>query len=503
MKFFIIAVVGLIHLEGFSQDSFYSEAQKLGGTINSFDEESMPIFSKDSSVLYFSRTYEVKDGVTDQDIWVSTRQENGEYGNCEKLKDINNEFNNSAFSISKDGKSLFLLDAYRGEKDKEKGCAISQLKGEQWSKPKHIYIPTLDINGEFYGFHLNSSENVILISYKGSESRGEEDLYVSVKQNDNWLAPVHLGNVINSAGYEISPFLNESMDTLYFSSNGFGGLGDADIFYSVRMDKSWTNWSIPVNMGDKINSPKFDADFSKSNMQAFWSSTREGENSDIFYSNIVKPTKLIANLSSNDVTVYNGTDGNIDLTISGGTAPYVINWSNGMTSEDLQSIKKGIYSVEVKDALNQNAKLEVEIKEPNLVVSEVEEFKTIEIGSKLILKNIFFDYNKANLTSKSNVELMKIYTVLKENPSLKIEISGYTDSRGNATGNQILSEKRAKAVVDYLIKKGISKDKMTFKGFGSDNAIFTDEMISKEKSEVEKEKLHSQNRRIEFKIISN
>ena len=503
MKYFIIAVVGLIHIEGFSQDSFYSEPQKLAGTVNSFDEESMPIFSKDSSTLYFSRTYEVKDGETDQDIWFSKRLQNGEYGNCEKLKGINNEFNNSAFSISKDGNSLFLLDAYRGEKDKEKGCAISQLKEGNWSKPKHIYIPTLDINGEFYGFHLNSSENVILISYKGNECVGEEDLYVSVKEKENWTAPIHLGKVINSAGYEISPFLNENMDTLYFSSNGFGGLGDADIFYSVRLDKSWTNWSVPVNMGDKINSPKFDADFSKSNMQAFWSSTRDGENSDIFYSNIVKPTKLMANLTSNDVSFYNGSDGNIDLSISGGTAPYQINWSNGMTSEDLKSIKKGIYSVEVKDALNQKTNLEVEIKEPKLVVSEVEEFKTIEIGSKLILKNIFFDYNKAILTSKSNVELMKIYKVLNENPTLKIEISGYTDSRGNATGNQLLSEKRAKAVVDFLISKGISKDKMTFKGYGSENAIYTDEVILKEKTEVDKEKMHSQNRRIEFKILSN
>ena len=496
-------MVGFISFEGFCQDSFYSNPIKLEGTVNSFDEESMPVFSKDSSILYFSRTYEVKDGVTDQDIWISKRQENGEYGNCEKMKEINNEFNNSAFSISKDGNSLFLLDAYRGEKDKEKGCAISQLKGETWSKPKHIYIPTLDINGEFYGFHMNVSETVILISYKGSESIGEEDLYVSVKEGDNWTAPIHLGNVINSVGYEISPFLNDNMDTLYFSSNGFGGLGDTDIFYSVRSDKTWTSWMNPVNMGDKINSPKFDADFSKSNVQAFWSSTRDGENSDIYYSNIVKPTKLMASLTSNDVSIYNGTDGNIDLSISGGTAPYEVRWSNGMTEEDLKLIKKGVYSVEVKDALNQSARLEVEIKEPNLVVSEVEEFKTIEIGSKLILKNIFFDFNKAVLTSKSNVELMKIYKVLNENPTLKIEISGYTDSRGNPASNQVLSENRAKAVVDFLISKGISKDKMTFKGYGSENAIYTDEVISKEKTEANKEKLHSQNRRIEFKILSN
>ena len=99
--------------------------------------------------------------------------------------------------------------------------------------------------------------------------------------------------------------------------------------------------------------------------------------------------------------------------------------------------------------------------------------------------------------------MMKIYKVLNENPTLKIEISGYTDSRGNPASNQVLSENRAKAVVDFLISKGISKDKMTFKGYGSENAIYTDEVISKEKTEANKEKLHSQNRRIEFKILSN
>src|SRR5690606_11298484 len=115
----------------------------------------------------------------------------------------------------------------------------------------------LSIEGDFYGFHVNEEENVIIISHNGPNSLGEEDFYVSTKSGEEWSAPVHMGNIINSVGFEIAPFLSPSQDTLYFSSNGFGGQGNADIFSAVKQG-SWTDWSAPINLGDRINSPKFD-----------------------------------------------------------------------------------------------------------------------------------------------------------------------------------------------------------------------------------------------------
>src|SRR5690606_25636783 len=106
-----------------------------------------------------------------------------------------------------------------------------------------------------------------------------------------WSAPMHMGSAINSTGFEISPYLSKNSDTLYFSSNGFGGEGDADIFYSVKKG-NWTSWTTPINLGNVINSPKFDAYFVHSGNQAYWSSNRDGERADIYMLNILTPPAL-------------------------------------------------------------------------------------------------------------------------------------------------------------------------------------------------------------------
>ncbi len=222
----------------------YTEPEKLGGTVNTDAEESIPVFSKDSSMLYFVRTFDGdnKGGEEDQDIWYSKRSESGEYGDCARLKSLNNKYNNAVLGLGNNGSTMYLLNAYDGKKDQEKGIAVSNGTEADWSKPEKIEIPELDIEGDFYGFHANESGNVIIISYNGPGSTGEEDLYYSTNTGGSWSAPVSMGSAINSTGYEISPFLTPGMDTLFFSSNGFGGEGDADIFYSVKQG-GWSDWS--------------------------------------------------------------------------------------------------------------------------------------------------------------------------------------------------------------------------------------------------------------------
>jgi outer membrane protein OmpA-like peptidoglycan-associated protein len=117
----------------------------------------------------------------------------------------------------------------------------------------------------------------------------------------------------------------------------------------------------------------------------------------------------------------------------------------------------------------------------------------IEVGSNIILKNIFFDYNKYDLRPQSKIELENIYSILTAYPSMVIEISGHTDSFGSDAYNQTLSEKRAQAVVDYLINKGIDKNRLVAKGFGKTKNIATNET----------EEGRQLNRRTEFKILSN
>ena len=244
MKKQIISCTLLLFVPIVSNAQFWkhSDPEKLKGTINSDAEESIPVFSKDSSALYFVRTFDQKNkgNENDQDIWVSYKDENGGYSDSKQVKKLNNKFNNAVLGLNSSGTRMYLLNSYLGKKDIKKGIAYSESKSGSWSSPESIEIPGLDIQGDFYGFHMNEKEDVIIISYKGSNSLGEEDLYVSTKSGGAWSTPLHMGSAINSAGYEISPFLSKTQDTLFFSSNGFGGEGDADIFYSVKQG-DWTS----------------------------------------------------------------------------------------------------------------------------------------------------------------------------------------------------------------------------------------------------------------------
>ena len=241
---------------GLSQFNAVKIPEKLGGTVNTEVEESMPIFDKESSTLFFVRSLdpESKGGKNDQDVWKSTKEQDFSYSKAEAVKELNNKYNNAIIGMNKVGDKVYLLNSYEGKKDLKKGISVSSYKGKKWGKPKEIKIPELDIEGSFYGFHINSAENAIIISYLGPDSKGNEDLYVSLlDEKGKWSKPIHLGDNINSNGFEISPYLSPNDDTLFFSSDGFGGEGDADIFYATRTSDSLTEWSEPINIGPRIN----------------------------------------------------------------------------------------------------------------------------------------------------------------------------------------------------------------------------------------------------------
>jgi hypothetical protein len=371
-----------------------TEPQKLGGTINVLEsEESIPVFSKDSSTLFFVRTFDAtnKGGLYDQDIWFSQRQEDGSYTDGKSLKVVNNKLNNAIVGLGEDGTAMYLLNSYEGKKDTVKGIAVSHQNGSGWSKPEALEIPGLSIGGNFYGFHMSPAGDALIISYNGPNSVGEEDLYVSLNTEGKWSAPIHMGSAINSTGFEISPFLSLNQDTMYFSSNGFGGEGDADIFYSVRKG-SWNSWSTPKNLGASVNSPKFDAYFTLYGKEAYWSSNREGERSDIYTSMILTPPPLFATALGTDVSVYRGSDGSIDCTPTGGVKPFTYAWSNGAAVEDPTGLVQGEYTVWVTDDVGQIAEVMVTINEPPL---EIEPVTVVDMVNSEFQH--FFGYNKNKL----------------------------------------------------------------------------------------------------------
>ena len=458
---YIVATV-FVGLAGMSEAQMwrFSEPVKLGGSVNTAAEESIPVFSKDRSMLYFVRTMDPqnKGGEMDQDIWYSEKNESGGYGDCARLKDLNNKFNNAVVSLGKSGSKMYVLNAYEGKKDMEKGLAVSEGNGTDWSKPEKIEIPGLDIEGDYYGFHVNDAENVIIVSYAGPGTLGQEDLYVSTKTGSGWSSLKHMGSAINSAGFEISPFLSESQDTLFFSSDGFGGEGGADIFYAVKQG-DWTSWSAPQNLGSKINSSKFDAFFSHTGDQAYWSSNRDGERSDIYMVEIETPPPppaLSSNCVAKNATSPKGADGSIDLTLSGGVAPYTYAWSNGSTEEDLAGLSKGDYSVTVTDAAGQTATSSCSVDAPGEVVLAYANFE--------MMHNFGYNKNKLNASHKDLKEFLSgIDKQLDEGrKSIKIHIVSSASQVPTKTfgTNEKLAQTRADNIKALLEKHFKGNDKV-------------------------------------------
>jgi hypothetical protein len=282
----------------FGQLLEFKEPTKLPGTINSAAEEGMPLLSPDGSKLFFSRTLSDDNyggQYAGQDIWFSEYNSTGWKKASNVLGSINNKNNNVLVGISQDGKTLYFVDASPFQK--MNGIyATRQLNNTIWSQPELISIPGLD-NRDFIGFYVSPQADVIFLSMKTNDSKGNEDLYYSVKESTGfWTKPKTLGATVNTTGFEIAPFLSADKKRLYFASNGHGGSGDADIFYSERLYDSWETWTLPVNLGSTVNSEKFDAYFSiYGDSVAYFASNRDGHYADIYRTRILKRKTILEN----------------------------------------------------------------------------------------------------------------------------------------------------------------------------------------------------------------
>ena len=386
----------LLALNAPAQIYDFTDPLRLPGGINSSAEETNPVFAPDGKTIYFVRTLDVKNvgGIYDQDIWMS-RLELGLWGNAKPIVNLNNKLNNALVAAIQDsiGSKLYLLSTYTSEKDNRKGIAVSNLKDSVWGQPIKVTIPDLDIDGKYVSYFLSQNEDVLVFSFEGSDSEGEEDLYIATK---------------SSAG--------------------------------------WNNWSKPINLGKKINSPKFDAYLIKRGNEIIWASNRDGKDCDLYSANSILPPKLEIKLASKDVTLFQGYDGQIDLTISSGVPPYKISWSNGQIIEDIDGLFKGKYTVTVIDAVGQKRISVSEINEPPIEDKKIIRFPGVQ-----------YEFNRWEFINDSIVNssdsLAYVAKLLNDYPEIVIELISHTDSRGDDESNQILSVNRARACFKYLVEE--------------------------------------------------
>jgi hypothetical protein len=287
VKFLRLMVFIGFHSMSTAQELEFAAAQRLPGSVNSAAEEGMPMLY--NNTLYFTRAFHPMNTggeFTGLDVWMSVRK-NGKWERAGNSLPFNNRNHNVIAGIDSEKRTFYYLDVSPSKK--LQGVYYSTQLNSRWSRSELIPISGID-NLDFLGVYVASTGDVILLSMKASDSRGEEDLYYTIKDKSGvWSTPRNLGATINTTGFEISPFLSDDKKRLYFSSDGHGGEGDADIFVSERLYDSWETWSTPINLGKPVNSKKFDAYFSISgDSLAFFASNREGTYSDIY---MVKATE--------------------------------------------------------------------------------------------------------------------------------------------------------------------------------------------------------------------
>ncbi len=289
-------------------------AEKLSSNVNSVYAERLPIITPDGRTLYFARKYHPGNTPDERerdtyeiykdDIWVSRRQADGEWSKARNVgSPLNTDTHNFVVAVSADGKTVYLANKYKTQKD---GVSYSTKTGFGWSKPKSFKIPNMYNRSKFVGYHVNVKGDVLIMAVERSKTVGGRDLYVSFrKKEDDWTEPKNMGKVINSKSEEASVFIAADNKTIYFSSMGHPGYGGYDVFMSRRLDDTWTKWSEPLNLGERINTPGNDYNYTipASGEYAYFSSD-VGEQS--LMSNLYK-IQLPKEVRPKPVTVINFT----------------------------------------------------------------------------------------------------------------------------------------------------------------------------------------------------
>jgi len=479
--------------------------EKLSDNINSKYKDLKPLVSPDDKTLFLSRVQDPKNtgGHKDlEDIWVSQRGPNGEW---ELAKNIGAPLNNDGpnFICSavpfNDGFVLLLGNQYKKKKMIE-GLSMVYKLDTSYSEIKPILIENQENYSPYANYQLSHNRDIILMSVQRRNTFGNRDIYVTfLKTDGTWTTPKNLGEIINTADEESTPYLGTDGRTLYFSSKGHLGFGGSDIFMSRRLDDTWTNWSEPENLGPLVNTENDEIFFhiAYNNRYAYYTQGN-GVDADIYRFAlptfhlplpVIKINGEVVNKNNGEpiegaeITVKNLSDNTIEsFQTSDSVGKVNMSIPSGYRYE-ISATAKGFVNVE-RNLLDFRDLYE------NDTINYKIEMTPIEIGERIALNNIYFDFDKASLRPESMSQLEKVYSFLEENKKVKIELDGHTCSIGLEDYNQKLSEARAQSVKDFLIEKGIKNKRLTSFGYGESNPIESNETTTGREL----------NRRVEFVI---
>jgi outer membrane protein OmpA-like peptidoglycan-associated protein len=513
--------------------------EKLGQPVNTdIYQEISPLLSDDGSTLYFTRTgspdfekYLKLDKVNlykklpepqymdvlsnvykdlgekdaknphrsafNQDVWVARSIDGKTFEYVyHPGPPLNNALPNSICSNMPRKNNFVIINQFPKEGGMKKGFStITRISDSLWTDPLPMYIENYYTKSDIVSFSMSKDGTVAIISLKRDDTKGENDLYIIQHIKDSlWSEPLNLG-AINSPYNDITPHLSDDMRTLFFSSNRPGTTGGYDIFMCTKQSSGWNKWSEPKPMIEPINSTKDDLQPHYNSATGYlYFSTRRSGSSDIYRAKIGDPNPLKITILgraidsktlrpvSSSIYIGNGQDDNYKKLIISETGEFTIvagrddvlkiyPYRDGYLSQpqiiDLSKVNNYIDATEINFYIDQKA-----------------------VNGRINLNPIFFLQSKPTILEKSLTELEKLADLLKNNQNMSIRIEGHTDNLGDPNDLQKLSEDRAIAVKEFLIKKGINESRLETKGLGAKQPVNNNN--TQEQREL--------NRRVEFII---
>jgi outer membrane protein OmpA-like peptidoglycan-associated protein len=505
-------------------------------SVNSSFDEVSPCISTDGGTIYFTSNRDngrsaKETGLWDDDIY-TTENEDGKWSKPKNIgAPINTDKDETATMLYFDGSRMLLFKDVDGSFD----ILESKLKGSRWSEPESV---SPNINTRHHQTHasyeLGARKMFFIVNKENDGEAKNSDMYFSGvidKVSKKWGTPQPVGITINTKFNEGSVYMHPNGEVMYFSSEGHNSMGGYDIYMSV---KKQGQWSEPINMGYPINTPYDDMFFAATanGKFAYIASNRDGgkggydiykvtfwgpdkepaiDAEDYLLASIanpiqdVKPERQVA-VDKVNLTVFKGKTVDAltgkpvqaDIEIIDNSKAELIETvtTNSESGKFLLALNSGFnygISVKAEGYLFHSENFDIPAQSEYNLVNKVIELKNIKKGSTIALRNIFFDTGKATLRAESNTELERLVKLMKDAPKLKVEISGHTDNTGSNAINEQLSQDRAQAVVDYLVKKGIASDRLTAMGYGSSVPVASNNSAEG----------RQQNRRTEFKILEN
>ncbi len=508
----------------------------LGPAVNSKYPDYGPVFVRGGELMYFTSRRKHEDN---DERWLGDNrfysdiyravQVDGAWKNTHLIdEEIFSPHNDAVVEATQDPLRIYV---YRGQKD-EGDIYYYEKDGDRWRGPKN-FSRMINTNAKESAMCFSKDGNTLyFVSTFEARSFGKKDIFMSRRDEDgDWGRPINLGGMVNSSLNEEGVFVNSTGDKLYFSSEGHNSMGGYDLFVAERDVDG--NWQEPKNLGYPINTPFDDLLFRKvegTANKAYYSSVHDenvgakdiyeiiflGEKRDLHYTPIREPLAWKARPQKEmlyqvpqklaiDTTLYvtgkiidslarEGIQAKIQVIDNQKNKVIATHLSDTNGHYMLQLPEQKKYGIEITAQgylfyahdldLNQ-APVKNDTLRRNFSLDKV------EVGTKMVLENIYFETNSSKLKPSSYPELKRVVKLMQSNPGMKLEISGHTDDVGSYLANKKLSRARAKSVVEYLAEQGVDRARLTYKGYS-----FTQPIATNDTPEG-----RQKNRRVEFKVL--